>query len=55
MKTLYGLFESGDLWHKTIDNNHSLELDISAFRSDSAIFKLMDNVCYKVYAVETMI
>ena len=41
LKPLYGLCESGGLWHKTLDRHHREDLNMSAFRSDPALYKLV--------------
>jgi len=44
---LYGLRESGDLWHKTLDDHHKNELKMKSLRSDSALYALMiDGILY---------
>lgn len=42
-KPLYGLCESRDLCHKTLDRHHHEELKISAFRAYPALYKLVIN------------
>ena len=34
IKLLYGLFESGDLWHQTLDEHHKKEISMKQLRSD---------------------
>eukprot|EP00171_Calliarthron_tuberculosum_P022290 IDg22290t1 len=41
LKPLYGLCDSGDLWHKTIDKHHRTDLNMQPFRSDPALYKLV--------------
>ena len=41
LKPLYGLCESGDLWHKTLDEHHRKDLGMVPLRSDRALYKLM--------------
>lgn len=41
MKPLYGLCESGDMWHRTLDDHHRNDLGMSPFRSDPAMYKIM--------------
>eukprot|EP00171_Calliarthron_tuberculosum_P004844 IDg4844t1 len=43
LKPLYGLCESGDLWHSTIDEHHRLDLGMEATRSDTALYTLLSN------------
>ena len=38
IKPLYGLCESGDLWHTTLDSHHREELGMKPLRSDSALY-----------------
>ena len=38
IKPLYGLCESGDLWHATLDAYHREELGMKPLRSDSALY-----------------
>ncbi len=38
LKPLYGLCDSGELWHKTLDEHHRRELGMSPFRSDPALY-----------------
>eukprot|EP00171_Calliarthron_tuberculosum_P022143 IDg22143t1 len=41
LKPLYGLCDSGDLWHRTIDEHHRLDLGMKATRSDPALYTLL--------------
>lgn len=41
LKPLYGLCDSGDLWHKTLDEHHRKDLEMKPLRSDPALYKLM--------------
>ena len=41
IKPLYGLCESGDLWHQTMDQHHREDLEMKPFRSDPALYMLM--------------
>jgi len=43
LKPLYGLCESGDLWHKTLDDHHRRVLKMSPMRSDPALYVRMAN------------
>ena len=43
LKPLYGLCDSGDLWHKTLDEHHRHDLGMTPFRSDPALYKIMSN------------
>lgn len=43
LKPLYGLCDSGDLWHKTLDDHHRRDLGMTPFRSDPALYRLMAN------------
>lgn len=38
LKPLYGLCESGDLWHQTFSDHHQKELGMKPMRSDQALF-----------------
>ncbi|CAN8072966.1 unnamed protein product [Agarophyton chilense] len=38
LKPLYGLCESGDLWHQTIDQHHVKDLGKTPLRSDPALY-----------------
>lgn len=38
IKPLCGLAESGEIWHKTLDEHHRTELDMEASRSDPALY-----------------
>eukprot|EP00171_Calliarthron_tuberculosum_P003448 IDg3448t1 len=40
----YGLCDSGDLWHRTIDRHHRLNLGMTPLRSDQALYALMHKV-----------
>ena len=45
LKPLYGLCESGDLWHNTFDRHHKKDLGMKPLRCDPALYVLMkDNV-----------
>lgn len=45
LKPLYGLCESGDLWHETLDRHHREDLGMKPLRSDPALYVLMkDNL-----------
>ena len=41
MKPLYGLCESGDLWHRTLDKHHREDLGMKPLRSDPAFYFLV--------------
>jgi len=41
LKPLYGLCESGDLWHATLDLHHREDLGMSPFRFDPTLYILM--------------
>ena len=41
LKPLYGLCDSRDLWHKTLDEHHRHNLGKTPFRSDPAPYKIM--------------
>ena len=43
LKPLYGLCESGDLWHQTLDRHHREDLCMKPLRSDPALYVLMKN------------
>eukprot|EP00171_Calliarthron_tuberculosum_P023641 IDg23641t1 len=43
LKPLYGLCESGDLWHKTLDEHHRNDLGMTPFRSDPALYYTKSN------------
>lgn len=43
LKPLYGLCESGDMWHATLDNHHIQDLEMKPLRSDPALYLLMTN------------
>ena len=43
IKPLYGLCESGDLWHQTMDKHHREDLGMKPLRSDPALYVLVDN------------
>ena len=43
LKPLYGLCESGDLWHQTLDRHHREDLGMNPLRSDPALYVLMKN------------
>lgn len=43
LKPLYGLCESGDFWHDTLDKQHRDDLGMRPFRSDPALYILMIN------------
>lgn len=43
MKHLYGLCESGDLWHAIIDKNHRKKLYMTPLKSDVALYMAIDN------------
>ena len=40
LKPQYGLCESGDLWHKTLDEHHCKDLKMTDFRFDPALYHL---------------
>ena len=42
IKPLYGLCESGDLWYKTLDDHHRLELNMTPLRSDPSFYVSRD-------------
>ena len=42
-KPLYGLTESGDLWHATVDGHHRDDLVMKPLRSDAATFTKLDD------------
>lgn len=45
LKPLYGLCESGDHWHETLDKHHREELRMTPFKCDPALYyKMMNNV-----------
>ena len=41
LKPLYGLCESGDLWHATMDEHHRKDLGMTPLRSDPALYCLL--------------
>ena len=41
LKPLYGLCESGDLWHATLDRHHRKDLGMKPLDSDPALYHLM--------------
>ena len=41
LKPLYGLCESGDLWHATLDKHHRHDLNMQPLRSDPALYAWM--------------
>lgn len=43
LKPLHGLCDSGDLWHKTIDNHYCKELGMSPMKSDPALYTTMSD------------
>ena len=43
LKHLYGLCDSRDLWHKSLDEHHRHDLGMTPFRSDPALYKIMSN------------
>eukprot|EP00171_Calliarthron_tuberculosum_P022145 IDg22145t1 len=43
MKPLYGLCDSGDLWHRTMDEHHRNDLGMTPLRSDPALYTLTNN------------
>lgn len=43
LKPLYGLYESGDLWHATLDRHHRLDLKMTPLRSTTALYISMEN------------
>ena len=43
LKTLYGLGESGDLWHQTLANHHREELGMKPLRSGPALYTFTEN------------
>ena len=43
LKPLYGLCESGDLWHETLDKHHRADLGMKPFRIDPALYYLISN------------
>ena len=43
LKPLYGLCESGDMWHATLDNHHIQDLGMMPLRSDPALYLLVTN------------
>lgn len=45
LKPLYGLCESGDLWYKTPDEHHRLDLGISLLHTDPALYFKLNGSC----------
>ena len=43
LKPLYGLCDSGDLWHDTLDKHHREDLEMKPMRSDLALYIWMVN------------
>ena len=43
LKPLYGLCESGDLWHATLDKHHRKDLGMVPLRSDPSLYALKSN------------
>ena len=43
VKPLYGLCESGDLWHQTLDTHHREDLGMKPLRSDPVLYTLIVN------------
>ena len=43
LKPLYGLCESGDLWHEKLAKHHREDLGMSSLRSDPALYTLITN------------
>ena len=43
LKPLYGLCDSGDLWHDTLDKHHREDLGMKPVRSDPALYIWMVN------------
>ena len=41
LKPLYGLCESGDIWHETLANHHKEDLGMKSLRSDPALYSLI--------------
>ena len=41
LKPLYGLCESGDMWHRTLDAHHKKDMGMRPLRSDLALYVLM--------------
>lgn len=44
LKPFYGLCESGDLWHKTLDGHHKDDMGMSPMRADPAVYVIMRDV-----------
>ena len=49
LKPVYGLCDSGDLRHKTPDEHHRHDLDMTPFRSDPALYKILSHGLLVVY------
>lgn len=47
LKPLYGLCESGDHWHRTLDVHHKTDLVTTPLRSDPALYILLKEVLLK--------
>ena len=43
LKPLYGLCESGDIWHATMDRHHREDLGMTAFKLDPALYYIMSD------------
>ena len=43
LKPLYGLCESGDIWHETLDKHHRDDMGMKPLRSDPALYYLLSN------------
>lgn len=49
LKHLYGLCESGDLWHETLDKHHREDLGMNPMRSDPALYTYMKKGILKTF------
>eukprot|EP00171_Calliarthron_tuberculosum_P023252 IDg23252t1 len=43
LKPLYRLCDSGDLWHKKLDEHHQKDIGMRPFCSDLALYKLVED------------
>ena len=50
LKPLYGLCESGDLWHETLARYHREDLVMPSLRSDPALYTLITNGVLKGFS-----